>query len=143
MRGFGGFADPSQAVETAAASGGRQPNTVGLGAYTGAPLRTTLATVLVTPALDAAGNQLPPTLVVPATRENRFVTFLAPSTGPIIYIGESGVNTNSGFALPPGQPWEVPLVGNQALYAVNNGPTTIGLGVQIAPALAGDTERRL
>jgi len=133
------FGDPSQPTSTAADRGVRaQPNSGPLGQYTGAPPRTALATNAVPP----VGQQA--VCLVPPTRENRFVTFVAPATAFTIYVGGTeGVNVNNGVALPNGIPYEISLPGNQAIFAVSNAPVYLRLTVQIAAALAGDLERNL
>lgn len=134
------FGDPSRPRDTAAELGSRpQPFSQPLGQSTGAPPQTVLRQVLVVP----TGNQA--TCVVPVTRENRFVTLIAPRSNFTIFIASAeGVSPNFGLPLPAGVPYEVSLPGNQAIYAVSNAPgITLTLSVQIAAALAGDLERRL
>jgi hypothetical protein len=83
-------------------------------------------------------------MIVPATRENRFVTLTAPLILFSVYVnGEANFSTLSALSLPPGTAYEISLPGNQALYAVTDSPVFVSLRVQIASALAGDTERRL
>lgn len=104
---------------------------------TGAPAPTYLAAVQVAPATGGV-----PTKVVTKTRENRFAKLIAPIAPFAIYIGDSGVNVNSGLALPPGIPFEITLPGNQELYAVTDAPVSMVLRVQVAAAISGNVERR-
>lgn len=139
MAPLGAFGDPSRPRDTAAEIGRPQPFSQPLGHYTGAPPQTVLKRVVVA----SSGNQV--TCVVPATRENRFVTLTAPKSNFTIFIaGVSSVSVNFGLALPQGIPYEVSLPGNQEIYAISNAPGVgVTLNVQIAAALAGDLERRL
>jgi hypothetical protein len=147
MADFLGFklGDPSRPMNTAATESREhaQPNSRPLGNYTGVPPQTSLRTMPVTPTVNSTGQRLPATQIVPTTRENRFVTLTAPPYGATIYVGGSDVSPNGGFGLPPGQPYEIPLPGNQGLWAVTDAPTFLNLRVQIAAALAGDLERRM
>lgn len=139
MAGFGDFGDPSRPRDTAAELARPQPFSQPLGQLTGAPPQTVLRQVTVVP------NGQQATCVVPSTRENRFVTLIAPKSNFTIYIASAeGVNPNFGHPLPAGMPYEVSLPGNQAIFAVSDAPgITLKLSVQIAAALAGDLERRL
>jgi len=110
-----------------------------LGFYQGAPPQTQLTGAQIKPA--ALGGQ--PTCIVTSTRENRVVTLTAPFVGFRIFVGNTGVSTTQGIALPLGLPYEISLPGGQALYAVTNAPVYLQLQIQVAPALAGDRERRL
>lgn len=146
MRGLGyPFADPSL-PSTTAADGGfeRQPNARPLGYATGAPPRTRLLQVNVTPQVNALGVAQPPTLIVPETPENRFVTLTAPSIAFAVLINsDASFNPLSSFVLPPGVGYEISLPGFEALYAVTTSPVFVALQIQIAPAIAADTQRRL
>ena len=139
MAGFGAFGNPSIPADTAT---GRQnpyaqPNSQPLGSDTGAPPQTSLKNVNVPPQGQYA-------TVVPPTRENRFITLVAPRVGFTIFIGMTeGVDATSGMPLPAGLPYEVSLPGKQALYASSNAPVYLQVTVQIAAALAGDLERKL
>lgn len=142
MANYDLFGDPNRPRDTAAERAcaiNTQPNTRPLGYYTGAPPQTILKTERVAPFGMAA------TKIVPATRENRFVTLTAPSTNFTIYVaGSAGVSANFGIALVNGVPYEVNLPGNQELFAISNAPgITLPLSIQISPAIAGDLERRL
>lgn len=141
------FRDPSLPSSTAADGPFglvRQPNTQALGANTGAPPRTRLLQVLIVPIVNNLGIRQIPTVVVPETRENRFVILTAPFTNFSIFInGEANFDVLSSLSLPPGLPYEISLPGNQALYAVTNSPVYLSLRVQIASAMSGDIERRL
>lgn len=122
----------------------RQPNAQPLGALTGAPPRTRIMQVLITPIVNGAGVPQAPTMIVPETRENRFITLTPPVSAFTIYMNtEAHFNVLSALALTPGIPYEIALAGGQTLYAVTNAPTFQALQVQIAPAIASDTERRL
>jgi hypothetical protein len=116
------------------------PNSEPVGALTGAPPRTRAYQARVIPA--AAVGQDAPTQIVFASRENRIALLLAPTVGFTIYVGDEGVTPNTGFPLPAGQPWEVPLVGRQALYAVTDSPVFLRLGVQVSTVLLADRERK-
>lgn len=120
-----------------------QIGTEPLGNLTGAPPWVTFRTYQVTPESALAQNQ-GPTLVVPADRASRLVSFTAPLVGFLIYIGDAGVRANpggSGLALPPGQIYQIPIPGNQTIYAITNAPVYLPLAVQIGPLLIGDRER--
>jgi hypothetical protein len=137
MEGFGRLGNPSIPADVAARGGYAQPNSQPLGSDTGAPPQTSLKTVNVPPQGQYA-------TAVPPTRENRFVTFVAPSVGFTIYIGMTeGVTATNGMPLPPGTPYEVSLPGMQAIYVSSNAPVHLQVTVQIAAALAGDLERKL
>lgn len=146
------MADPTIAevagalIETARkaqASGGGPfpfgPNDAPLGSATGAPPRTWVRTYQVVPA--AAGGE--PTLVVPATRENRVAVFIAPIIGFSVFIGEPGINTGTGMALSPGIPYDMVIPPDQAIYAITDAPTYIPLRVQVGPILVADRERKI
>lgn len=132
------WGDPSTPASTAAdrAVPRAQPFSVPLGAYTGAPPPTQLTNNIVSPGAIS-------TCIVPATRENRFVTLIAPLVAFTIYVGGNGVSLSQGVALTPGLPYEISLPGQQAIYAVSNCPISLKLQIQIAAAIAGDLERRL
>jgi hypothetical protein len=146
MSGAVQFRDPSMPGQTAA-SGERtrfQPNTQPLGHYTGAPPATRLTQVPVTPIVNGAGLIQQPTLIVAETRENRFITLTAPLVAFSIYINDAAnFSVQSSLSLTPGIPYEVSLQGGQKLYAVTDAPVFLPLRVQIAAAIASDTERRL
>lgn len=128
--------EPSIPRQTSRDGGMRPPNSQPAGALTGVPTRTQFFNLQITPGLA--------TVIVPQTRENRFIILLAPFFAFSIFVGESaGVSDLNGLALPPGIPYEVTLPGNQPLYAVTNAPVRLKLRVQIAPAITGDLERRL
>jgi hypothetical protein len=141
MNALSRFGDPSQPASVAADRfpGQRpQPNSGPLGQYTGAPPRTTLQTPSVAP----LGQ--PAVCLVQPTRENRFVTLIAPDVAFTVYVGlTSGVNAANGVALPAGIPYELSLPGEQGIYAASNAPVRLEVGVQMAAALAGDLERTL
>jgi hypothetical protein len=110
------FGNPSIPQMAARDAGSRSPNSQPAGALTGVPTRTQFFNVQVTPGQA--------TLIVPQTRENRFIILLAPFFAFSIYVGESaGISNLNGLALPPGIPYEVTLPGNQMLYAVSNAPS--------------------
>lgn len=135
-RSIAQLGNPSLASETAADDGRRQPFARPLGTYTGAPAPTILTMVPIAPGATS-------TRIAATTRENRFVTLIAPFVAFTIAIGPPGVTTISGMALTPGIPYEVSLPGNQELHAISNAPIMLQLRVQVAGALAGDLERRL
>lgn len=139
------FGDPSLPATTAADPAlGRQPGGRPLGFYTGAPPRTQLTQVNVTPNVNALGVVQQPTLIVPATTQNRFVTLSAPLLAFAILVSpEASFNAFSSHTLLPGVPYEISLPGNEQLFAVTTAPVFVPLQIQIAPAIASDTERRL
>ena len=145
MGGLRGFGEPSLPFNTAAdPRTARQPFSQPLGTLTGAPSRTRLTQLQVTPRANGTGVLQTPTILVEATRENRIVTLTAPWTNFVIYVGnEPSLNLLSALSLPPGLPYEISLAGNQALYAVTDAPVFLTVRIQIAPAIASDTERRL
>jgi hypothetical protein len=110
------------------------PNSVPQGAMTGAPIRTQLFSRPI---------NAQPTQIVIGTKENRVAILLAPVVGFTIFIGDSSVNERGGFALPPGQTYEVILPGLQELYAITNAPVTLQLQIQVAPVLMAERERRM
>lgn len=145
MRSAAELGDPSLPFQTAADPRSfRQPNTQPVGTLTGAPPRTQLFQLRVTPVVNSAGVLQVPTRIVPATRENRFITLVAPLTGFLIYVkSEAAFNLLSDLSLPPGLPYEISLPGNQELFAVTDAPIFLSLRVQVTAAISSDTERRL
>jgi hypothetical protein len=114
---------------------GTQPH----GATTGAPTRTQMFRVPIPPA--APGRF--PVQIVGAEPTSRSVVLIAPLSGWSIFVSDSqGVSPINGIAITPLIPYEIPLPGNQALYATTDAPTSQDLQVQVAPLLAGDRERR-
>jgi hypothetical protein len=140
------FGEPST-LSQMASMGDRarfQPNTRSVGHYTGAPPATRLTQVPVTPIANGAGIIQVPTLIVPETRENRFIILTAPFVAFAIYVNiDANFNVQSSLSLIPGLPYEITLQGGQKLFAVTDAPVFLPLRVQIAAAIAGDTERRL
>jgi len=130
--------EPSRPRDTAVKVGvpRAQPFSQPLGTLTGAPPHTRLFTVSVAPTA---------TCIVQETRENRFVTLIAPVSNFAIYIsGYASVSPTFGMALPAGIPYEISLPGNQSIYAITDAPgIALQLSVQTAAALVGDLERRL
>jgi hypothetical protein len=117
-----------------------QPNSGPLGQYTGAPAPTRLLTAVIPP--SAAGQ--PAVCIVPPTRENRFVTLVAPAVAFVIYVGATeAVSASLGIALPGGIPYELTLPGEQGIFAASNAPVNLEVSIQIASAVAGDLERNL
>jgi hypothetical protein len=141
----GRIGDPSLPSQTAADPRlGRQPGGQPLGRDTGAPSRTLLTQVRVTPMVNALGVAQQPTPIVLGTRENRFITLLAPFVNFRVYIAMSAnVTPLSSLALPAGIPYEISLAGGQELYAATDAPVFLSVQIQVAPAIASDTERRL
>lgn len=139
------FGNPSLPTSTASdRADGRQPGGVPLGHYTGAPPRTQLFQVNVTPIVNALGVVQPPTLIVPETTANRFVTLTAPLIAFAVLVSPAAdFKAASSFTLTVAIPYEISLPGNQALYAVTTSPVFVAIQVQIAAAIASDTERRL
>src|SRR5512135_3102908 len=103
------FGEPSLPATTAADSMlGRQPGGRPLGFYTGAPPRTQLTQVNVVPRVNALGVVQQPTLIVPATTQNRFVTLTAPLIAFAILVSpEASFNPFSSYTLPAGLPYEI------------------------------------
>jgi hypothetical protein len=134
------FGDPSLARTTAADEAMRaQPFSRPLGSYTGAPPRTRFSNVLVAPLSVGQATRL-----VEETRENRFVTLIAPAVAATVYVlADAGASVAMGIPLPPGLPYEVSLPGNQELYAITDAAVYLRVRVQVAAALTGDLERRL
>lgn len=112
-----------------------------LGWLTGAPPRSLFRSFPVIP-FSAVGPFREPTLVVEGFRTSRVAVFTAPVIGFRIFIGESGVRPGLGLVLPPGQPYEVIIPGNQQIYAVTDAPTYVPLQIQVSAILMGDRERR-
>lgn len=112
------------------------PNSEPQGSLTGAPPRTVLRSIPL-----VAGQA---TVLAAGTRENRILFVTPPSVGFTVFIGEAGVSTLNGVALPAGRTSEIPLVGLQDVYAVTNAPAGVILRVQlmISMILAAETERR-
>lgn len=114
-----------------------------LGNLTGAPPWVSFRTYQIIPESGLVANQ-GPTLVVPADRASRLITFTAPAVGFSIFIGDAGVRGNpgvSGLALPAGIAYQIPIPGNQTVYAITDAPVFLTLRVQIGPLLIGDRER--
>jgi hypothetical protein len=119
------------------------PNSEPAGALTGAPIRTIFRSYQIIPAsaVGVGGNEA--TQIVPPTASNRLIVMLAPAVNFRIYIGESGVSPNTGFALPVGQPYDAILPGLQGLYAVTDAPVYLKLSVQISIILAAEQQRKV
>ena len=125
---------PSPTEQAATVQVGTHPH----GSTTGAPTRTELFRVPIPP---ATLGQLP-IQIVGAAPTSRSVVLIAPLTGWNIFVSHSpGVSPINGIAITPLIPYEIPLPGNQALYATTDAPTSQDLQVQVAPLLAGDRER--
>jgi hypothetical protein len=110
------------------------PNSEPEGSMTGAPVRTVLRSVPLLPNVA--------TVVAPGTRENRVLLITAPDISFTVYVGDSSVSALTGYAVPPGQQVEIPLVGLQEVYAVTDAPVTVRVQIQISMILAAETERR-
>lgn len=93
------------------------PNTVPAGVQTGAPPRVQFFNRLVIPASTRKA-----TLLVAGTPENRIFIVTAPGNAFTVYIGGPDVTPSNGMAIPPGQPFDVPLVGLQEVWAVTDSP---------------------
>lgn len=119
------------------------PNSEPAGALTGAPIRTIFRSYRIIPAsaVGVGGNEA--TQIVPGTASNRLVVLLAPAVNFSIYIGDSGVTPDTGFALPAGQPYDAPLPGLQDLYAVTDAPVYLRLQVQISIVLSAEQQRKV
>lgn len=143
--GFHSFGDPSRPSSTAADNyPSRQPGGRPLGYATGAPPRTTFLQINVTPIVNALGVAQQPTLIVPATPDNRFITITAPLVAFAVLINSAATfNPAASFTLPPGLPYELSLPGLEEIYAVTTSPVFVALQIQLAPAIAADMQRRL
>jgi len=119
------------------------PNSEPQGALTGAPVRTILRSYQIIPASAVGVNDNEAVLIVPGTAGNRVVSLLAPAVNFRIYIGDSGVTPLTGFALPPGQPYETVIPGLQDIYAVTDAPVYLRLQVQIASILYAEQQRKV
>jgi hypothetical protein len=136
--------DPN--VVATSPSNGPQIGSRPLGWRTGAPPRTILRASQVIPfaavGKQAQGRAQQATQIVEADTASRSVVLTAPFVGFSIYVsGDSDVQPGNALRLPPGLPYEIPLVGHQGLYAVTDAPTYLTLNVQVAVYLIGDRER--
>lgn len=142
MRGLG---DPGPLIGGSRHTPGYQPtpNSEPQGALTGAPVRTIFRSYQIIPAsaVGATGNEA--TLIVPGTAGNRVISLLAPNVNFRIFIGDSGVTPLTGFALPPGQPYETVIPGLQDIFAVTDAPVYMRLQVQIASILFAEQQRKV
>lgn len=145
MRTYNEMTGASQDLGTAVGLGVRanptfkpSPNSEPAGYQTGAPPHTRLFSVQVPP---ASKNMLAE--VVAGTPENRIVILTAPLVGFRVFVGASGLTTRTGLALPPGIPYDIPLVGLQELYAITNAPVYLTLQVVISIVLASEQARRV
>jgi hypothetical protein len=109
------------------------PNSVPVGALTGAPVRTRFYSVQIPPSATA---------IVQETPENRVAFLTAPLVGFRVYIGDAGVTTRRGLVLTPGLPYEALLVGGQDLWAVTDAPVLLTLNVQVSIIMAAEQQRR-
>lgn len=137
--------DPGSAAASQASPGG-QIGSRPLGYRTGAPPRTVLRSFQVIPFVAVGkviqGRSQQATRIVEADTASRSVVLTAPFVGFSIYVnGDEDVQPGNALRLPPGLPYEIPLVGHQALFAVTDAPVFLTLNVQVAPYLIGDRER--
>lgn len=88
--------------------------------------------------------QVGPTTVqiVPADPASRVIVLTAPLVGFTIFVGDAGVQTNGGLALPRGLPYEFVLPGMQELFAITDAPVFLPVVIQAAAILVGDRQRR-
>lgn len=112
------------------------PNNVPAGAQTGAPPRVLFFNRLVNPASTGKA-----TLIAPGTPENRVVTITAPAVGFTVYVGGPNVTPGIGMGLPAGQPFDIPLVGLQELWAITDAPTYVKINASIAIVLMAEQAR--
>lgn len=112
------------------------PNAVPAGVQTGAPPRVLFLSTLIAPA-----KLRKPTLLVPGTAENRTVTITAPNVGFTIYVGNADVTPANGMSAPRGQPFYVPLVGLQELWAVTDAPIYLRLTAIVSIVLMAEQGR--
>ncbi len=143
---FSGAASGQDPSIVATSPGGGQIGSRPLGWRTGAPPRTVLRATQVIPfaavGKTAQGRAQQATQIVEADTASRSVVLTAPFVGFSIYVsGDSDVQPGNALRLPPGLPYEIPLVGHQGLFAVTDAPTYLTLNVQVAVYLIGDRER--
>lgn len=140
-----GMGNPGPLIPGARSTPGYQPtpNSEPTGYLTGAPVRTILRSYQIIPASAVGVNNNEAVLIVPATPSNRVISLLAPLVNFRIYIGDSGVTPQTGFALPPGQPYETVIPGLQDIYAVTDAPVYLRLQVQIAMILFAEQQRKV
>lgn len=144
----GGFGDPGIPAGQplgAQPGGGGQIGSRPLGYRTGAPPRTRLRSVQIIPYTAVGrviqGHAQEATQIVDPDTASRVAILTAPFVGFSVYVGDQTGVRPTDMALPPGLPYEVVLIGGQALYAVTDAPVYLNLRVQIACILIGDRER--
>lgn len=108
------------------------PNSEPVGALAGVPPRTRLYQRGITSAAQE---------IVLGTAENRLITLTAPLVGWNIYVGDASVSPKIGLQLPPGIPYQLPVVGLQSLYAVTDAPITLPLQILVSIILAAERQR--
>ena len=69
------------------------------------------------------------------------MTLTAPNVGFVIYVGSADVTPANGLALPRGQPFYVPLVGLQELWAITDAPVYLRLTGLISIVLMAEQGR--
>jgi hypothetical protein len=142
----GGPASGQDPGVVATSPSGGQIGSRPLGFRTGAPPRTSLRAIQVIPFVAVGkviqGQAQQPTRLVENDAASRSVVLTAPFVGFSIYVsGDSDVQPGNALRLPPGLPYEIPLVGHQGLYAVTDSPVYLTVNVQVAAYLVGDRER--
>lgn len=108
------------------------PNSEPVGALSGVPPRTKLYQRSVTNRAQE---------VVLGTPENRLAVLTAPAVGWNIWVGDASVNTKTGLQLPPGLPYDVPIIGLQPLYAITDAPITLPLQIMVTIVLMAERQR--
>ena len=119
-----------------------QVNSAPLGSATGAPPWARQQQLQIIP-FAAINNRQGATLVGERNRQNRVLTFQAPSVGFTVWIGDSGVKPGVGLALPAGVPYDIIIPGGQEVYAITDAPVYLPVQVFAGPLLIGDKERRM
>ncbi len=134
----GGLGNPGPGFPGVRSTPGYQPtpNSEPVGYQTGAPPRTRMFSLSL-----PAGTT--PIQIIQGTPENRIVILTAPNVAFTIFIGNEGVDTRTGFALPAGLAQEIPIVGLQDIYAVTDAPVPLRLQVIVSSILLAERQRQV
>ena len=124
---------PAQSAARTPPMYGRPPNSQPLGTNTGAPPRTRIFQVQVTP----GGVRL-----VGPDKQNRQVVVTPPFNAFGVVLSFTGRPDINGFPIPPALPYEMIIPGFQEVWAATTAPVLIPVLVQVGPLLVGDLERR-
>lgn len=141
------FGQDPRGVAGVQPGGGGQIGSIPLGALTGAPPRASLRTLQILPFAFVGkvvqGRVQQATQIVKPDRASRSCVLTAPFVGFSVFVASiEGVQPGDALRLPPGLPYEIPLVGGEGLWATTDAPTYLQLNVQVAAYLIGDRERR-